>query len=160
MSTPWSRALFGCILAIAGCGRDDKTEPAAAATPATPPPATVATGSCAELAQALCERTPLKCDAANGLLAHAQLGQAECSTARDELIVTDDLGPDMRGRMQAEVIAKLMKTSPVVKPEHVDALMAEANAKSASAGDADDLACPGIATKKGKRPPPPSDATD
>ena len=148
----WCRIALGCALAIAGCGREEQTEPAAASKPATPPPPAAATGSCAELAQALCERTPLECDAANGLLAHAQLGQDDCTAARDELIATDDLGPDMRGRAQAEVIAKLMKTSPVVKPEHVDALMAESNAKAGAAGDGDP-SCPGIATKKGKRPP-------
>jgi hypothetical protein len=142
------------MLVVAGCDRGEKGDaPAVASTPA-PAPSATATAACKSLADAFCERTPITCEAAGSMMVGAQLSDDACNTAREQLVATDALSPDMRGRAQAEVLATLMKTSPVVSPADVDALLAEANASAAAgAKDPGEAMCPGVATKKGTPPP-------
>lgn len=108
---------------------------------------------CVELAQAICERAPVPCEAASSLFARTKPGEKACVDAMKQLVALDASPLDARSQGYVAVLEQVMRSSASIKKEQLAQNIAQARAlvlggpkRDAQPGD---IACPGVSTKKG-----------
>lgn len=138
------------VLVLVGCSRrpDDAAPAKASVAPAL--------SSCDALGQRFCESTPADCEMTKQLSANAELREADCTAAVEQLDAIAKMPADTRGAATQKVLLEVMAKSPKITPEQLAAVEAAAKQKALTTDDASlptDVTCPGVATRTGGAPP-------